>query len=207
MASNQLYIGNCKIASNKSDVTGQFVDLQGEKYYQIQNVHNMADFFISIVSDSDHWMFISSNGSLSAGRKDRNNALFPYYTDDKIHDYKGITGSASYFIIEKEDRNYLWEPFTEESSDFYKITRNLYKSVYGNSLIFEEVNHDLGLCFRYAWFNSEQFGFVKKSVLINQNDTKLKVKVLDGIKNILPYSWDYLCSVQFRLIAPSPAKH
>jgi hypothetical protein len=197
MRLKNIFIGDSKLNTADNGVFGQFVDLEGEKYYQIQNVHHMADFFISIVSDSDHWMFISSNGSLSAGRKDRNNALFPYYTDDKIHDYKGITGSNSYFIIEKADRNYLWEPFTEKSSYFYKITRNLYKSVYGNSLIFEEVNHDLGLCFRYGWFNSEQFGFVKKSVLINQNHEKVNVKILDGIKNILPYGVDYAFQNEF----------
>jgi len=67
----------------------------------------MPDFFISIVSDSDHWMFISSNGSLSAGRKDRNNALFPYYTVDKIHDYKDISGSKTFFLVEKDEYSFL----------------------------------------------------------------------------------------------------
>ena len=136
----------------------------------------MPDFFISIVSDSDHWMFISSKGSLSAGRKDRNNALFPYYTDDKIHDYKGLTGSKTYFLVEKNRKTFLWEPFTDNSAKFYKITRNLYKSIYGNKIIFEEINYDLGLSFRYGWYNSEKFGFVKKSSVTNieKSDTTLK---------------------------------
>ena len=71
----------------------------------------MPDFFMSIVSDSDHWMFLSSNGSLSAGRKDRDNALFPYYTDDKIHDYNGITGPLTIVLVEKDGKTFLWEPF------------------------------------------------------------------------------------------------
>ena len=188
---DKIYIGNSEITSNKGNVSGQFVEIDGEKYYQIQNYHEMPDFFISIVSNSDHWMFISSNGSLSAGRKDRNSALFPYYTDDKIHDYKGITGSKSYFLVGKNNRNSLWEPFTDESPKFYNISRNLYKSIYGNSLIFEEINHDLGISFKYGWYNSEEFGFVKKSSLTNLNTETLKVKVLDGIQNILPYGVDY----------------
>lgn len=188
---DKIFIGNSEISSNKGNVSGQFVEIDGEKYYQIQNYHEMPDFFISIVSNSDHWMFISSNGSLSAGRKDRNSALFPYYTDDKIHDYKGITGSRSYFLVEKNNRNSLWEPFTDESPKFYNISRNLYKSIYGNSLIFEEVNHDLGLSFQYGWYNSEQFGFVKKSTLLNHDKENVKVKILDGIQNILPYGVDY----------------
>ncbi len=191
MNKDRIYIGNHDVTSTHKEVTGQFVEFEGEKYYQIQNYNEMTDFFISVVSDSDHWMFISSNGSLSAGRKDRNKALFPYYTDDKIHDYKGITGSSSHFLVEAKSCTKLWNPFTEESEKFYSISRNLYKSVYGNSIIFEELNHDLELSFRYGWFNSEQFGFVKKSSLHNLSNDTLKVKMLDGIKNILPYGVDY----------------
>ena len=191
MIDNQIFIGSSDIKLNKKKVSGQFINLDGEKYYQIQNYNEMDDFFISIVSDSDHWMFISSNGSLSAGRKDRDNALFPYYTDDKIHDYKGITGSRSYFLVEKQNHTFLWEPFTDNAAIFYKINRNIYKSIYGNKLVFEEVNHDLGLCFRYTWMNSEKFGFVKKSSLLNLNSKDTNVRILDGIRNIMPYGVGY----------------
>jgi len=187
----KIFLGNNEVITDKAKIVGQFVEIGGEKYYQIQNYHEMPDFFMSIVSDSDHWMFISSNGSLTAGRKDRNNALFPYYTVDKIHDYKGITGSKTYFLVDKNDKTILWEPFTDESQKFYKITRNLYKSIYGNKIIFEEVNADLGLSFQYGWYNSEQFGFVKKSGLTNNNKTAINIKILDGIQNILPYGIDY----------------
>ncbi len=191
MKNSKIYIGNSEINTRFDGVAGEFVEMDGEKHYRIRNFHKMPDFFMSIVSDSDHWMFISSNGALTAGRKDRNNALFPYYTDDKIHDYKGITGSRSYFLVELSDKKYLWSPFTDESAEFYRITRNLYKSNFGNSLVFEEINHDLHLCFRYGWHNSEQYGFVKKSVLQNLAETPVKVEVLDGIRNLLPYGIDY----------------
>ena len=39
-------------------VEGQFVNLQGERYYKISNVDQMAPFFISVVSASDHWLLI-----------------------------------------------------------------------------------------------------------------------------------------------------
>ncbi|MCF8367253.1 MAG: hypothetical protein K9H16_15805, partial [Bacteroidales bacterium] len=86
MKNESIYLGRNAINTLPSEVAGNFVVIDNEKYYQIRNFHEMPDFFISIVSDSDHWMFLSGNGSLTAGRKDRNNALFPYYTDDKIHD-------------------------------------------------------------------------------------------------------------------------
>ncbi len=167
-------------------VEGQFVEIENEKFYKISNCNQMPDFFMTIVSDSDHWMFISSNGSLSAGRKDINNALFPYYTVDKIHDYRDITGSKTCLLVTTGEKTYLWEPFTPESEKIYSVQRNLYKSIYGNKIIFEEINEDLGVGFQYGWYNSEKFGFIKKSVVSNQNKANVTIDVLDGIKNILP---------------------
>ncbi len=151
----------------------------------------MPDFFMTIVSDSDHWMFISSNGSLSAGRKNRDNALFPYYSVDKIDDFCGITGSKTVFLVEKAEKTFLWEPFSKELASVYQVERNLYKSEYGNKIIFEEINHQLDIAFQYAWYNSEKFGFVRKSVVTNRGKNSLKIKLLDGITNILPSGVDY----------------
>jgi len=191
MEHKKIYLGKNEVNTLQTEVSGQFVEIDHEKFYQIRNYHLMPDFFISIVSDSDHWMFISSNGSLSAGRRNRDNALFPYYTVDKIHDYKNITGSLTCVLVEKNNKTLLWEPFTDDSQRFYKITRNLYKSIYGNKIIFEEVNEELGLCFRYDWSNSERFGFVKKSSLTNLKKSTARVEVLDGIQNILPHGVGY----------------
>ena len=132
MNKRAVYLGNVLLKSDETEVKGQFTEIGNEKFYQISNCNRMADFFMTIVSDSDHWMFISSNGSLSAGRKDRNNALFPYYTVDKIHDYKGITGSKTLLLVTKNEKTSLWEPFSDESEKIYSIQRNLYKSIYGN---------------------------------------------------------------------------
>ena len=186
MKSKSIYLGNTLINYQRAEVEGQFVEIENEKFYKICNYNQMPDFFMTIVSDSDHWMYISSNGSLSAGRKDRNNALFPYYTVDKIHDYRGITGSKTYFLITKNKKIYLWEPFSEESEKTYKIQRNLYKSIYGNKIIFEEKNIELGIGFQYGWYNSEKYGFIKKSIIRNYNTESVNVDLIDGIKNILP---------------------
>ena len=186
-----IFWGNTEINSDKQVVKGDFVEIQNEKFYKISNYNKMPDFFMSIVSDSDHWMFISSNGSLSAGRKDRNNALFPYCTVDKIHDSSGITGSKTILLIGKDEKIYLWEPFTAESEKIYRTKRNLYKNIYGNQIIFEEINVDLGVRFQYGWNNSEKFGFIKKSVVSNLNKKSINVDVLDGIKNILPNGIDF----------------
>lgn len=162
------------------------VQIQGESYYKISNSDALRPFFMSIVSDSNHWMFISSNGGLSAGRKDSDNAIFPYYTDDKITESADITGSKSMFQVQKDGISHLWEPFSDRLAGKYRITRNLYKHVYGNKVIFEEENHDLKLTFRYAWNSSDKYGFVKKSTLSNNSLGEVQVSILDGIQNIVP---------------------
>ena len=67
-------------------VSGGFVDFAGERYYAIYNVDRMKPFFISVISNADHWLFASSTGGLTAGRVSPENALFPYVPVDKIHD-------------------------------------------------------------------------------------------------------------------------
>ncbi len=184
MNKKEIFLGETSLKDKGAHVNGGFITIQGERYYKISNYNQMPDFFMTLVSDSDHWMFISSNGSLTAGRKDRDNALFPYYSDDKIHDYAGITGSKTIVLVEKNERNYLWEPFSKELSALYKIERNLYKSIYGNKIIFEELNLDLGVAFQYGWSYSEQYGFVKKSTISCIGDEPFKIEILDGIRNI-----------------------
>ena len=191
MSRKTVYLGSTKLDQSSKEIKGQFVDIQNEKFYKISNCNLMPDFFMTLVSDSDHWMFLSSNGSLSAGRKNRDNALFPYYTVDKIHDSKGITGSQTYFLVDKNNKTSLWEPFSDESEKIYSIERNLYKNIFGNKIIFEEINLDLGVGFQYGWYSSEKFGFVKQSLLSNRNDEPISIEVLDGIKNILPSGIDF----------------
>ncbi len=38
------------------------------------------------------------------------NALFPYYTDDRIHDSYDQTGSKTIIFVTKEKRCFMWEP-------------------------------------------------------------------------------------------------
>lgn len=182
-----IYFGAQRNQISNKEVQGQEVNLNGETFYKISNVDSMRSFFMSIVSNSNHWMFISSRGSLSAGRKDSNNALFPYYTDDKISESAETTGSKSIFIVATAERKYLWEPFSERQNGLYKLSRNLYKNTFGNKIIFEEINHDLNITFSYEWNSSDKYGFVRKSNLTNNGVEVLSIKVLDGIQNILPF--------------------
>jgi hypothetical protein len=60
--------------------------IDGESCMAIKHYDQMPPFFMSVVSASDVWLFVSSYGSLSVGRDCPEKAMFPYVTDDKIHD-------------------------------------------------------------------------------------------------------------------------
>ena len=170
------------------EVDGKPVTIFGQAYYKIENCDAIPSFFISIVSGYDHWLFISSNGGLSAGRQDADQAIFPYYTEDKITDNYDSTGSKTIFRVFNDNGYLLWEPFSNRQYGQYHLERNLYKNYLGTSLIFEEINHSLCLKFRYSWRTCERFGFIKTCWLEHTNlaGESLQVQILDGLQNILP---------------------
>jgi len=165
----------------------KYVELLGEGFFKISNVDQIRPFFMSIVSDSNHWMFISSNGGLTAGRKNAEHSLFPYYSDDKITESTEVTGSKTILDVKRDGERQIWEPFSDRYYGLHDISRNLYKNLFGNSIIFEEINHDLKLTFRFQWNSSNAYGFVRTSTLSNQGGKEVTISILDGIQNIIPY--------------------
>ncbi len=169
------------------EVKIESVKIGNEDFYTITNVDSMRPFFMSIVSDSNHWMFIASNGGISAGRKNPDYSLFPYYTDDKITESAEQTGSKTVIQIDKNGSSHTWEPFSERSAGLYKCIRNLYKSRYSNSVLFEEINTDLGISFQYQWCSGNEYGFVRKCKVVNISSAESAITIMDGLQNILPY--------------------
>ena len=112
---DELHVGD-----NSSSVSGEFTEFKGERYYAIRNVDKMSPFFISLVSDSDHWLFISSNGGLTAGRVSPQTALFPYVTVDKIHENITHTGSKTLLRVHHNSNCEEWEPFNMEHDGRYQ---------------------------------------------------------------------------------------
>ncbi len=172
--------------SKVNEVGGEFVDFDGERYYAIRNVDRMGPFFISVISSADHWLFVSSTGGLTAGRVSPETALFPYLTVDRIHESWLHTGPRTIIRIQADGQQRLWEPFNLEHSDRYTINRNLYKNVLGNKICFEEINHDLGLEFRYTWASSDTYGFTRNCELSNVSGRDLNIEFVDGLQNVLP---------------------
>jgi hypothetical protein len=168
-----------------SEIAEGFVEIDGEGFYVIPDVDRMAPFLMSIVSDSDHWMFVSSRGALTAGRGSAASALFPYETDDRLHQAAGVSGPVTAVRHWGADGTELWRPFRDAMRS--GVRRHLYKSAVGNQVLFEEVNEALGLIFRYRWAGSESFGFVRAASMTNTGDRPARVDLIDGLLNLVPH--------------------
>ncbi|MEX0678333.1 MAG: hypothetical protein WD063_14725 [Pirellulales bacterium] len=165
---------------------GEFIEFDGEQFYRIGNYDRMPPFFLSVVSAEDHWMFLSSHGGITAGRRDADHALFPYYTDDKLRDHAESSGGKTILRVRRGGKEFLWEPFSARSEGRFRVSRSIAKNICGNRVVLEEHNEDLGLSFLAGWENSRKFGWVRRCRLKNTGRTSLSADFLDGIQNILP---------------------
>lgn len=168
-------------------VSGDFTQMDGDTYYKISHFDQMPAFFISLVSDQDHWLFAGSTGGLTMGRVSPDKALFPYVTVDKLYESTPHTGPKTIVkVVQSSGDAVFWEPYNREHDDRYHVTRNLYKNLLGNVLCFEEINHDLQLAFRYSWQFSSEFGISRQCRLENLSEQSCSLEILDGLQNILP---------------------
>src|SRR5215468_3442068 len=133
---DSVFLGKQPIARLERKVDGELVDYDGERFYRILQAEAMKPFFMSIVSDSDHWLFVASNGALTAGRQSPKFALFPYTTEDKIIDSAGVTGPHTAILATRAGVTHLWHPFRESGLLVYGVTRRIAKSVLGNRIVF-----------------------------------------------------------------------
>ncbi|NCC65614.1 MAG: hypothetical protein EOM15_13270 [Spirochaetia bacterium] len=166
---------------NHTTSEGFIVTEQG-LWYAIDSYDELEPFLMSIVSPDDLWMFISSTGSLTAGRKNADHALFPYCTSDKVTENYPTTGSHT--IIRIDDN--VWQPFSQGYAKNADIQRTLYKHEAGNRIMFCEYHASYHLEFRYAWASSPRYGWVRSASLRNASDYPRRIQILDGVQNIVP---------------------
>ena len=185
-----VFLGNHQLPESESAASGRLVEHGAETYYAIDRAEGMRPFLMSVVSDSDHWLFVSSNGALTAGRRNAKNALFPYTTEDKLTDSVNVSGPYTALIIGQGGQRKLWEPFRDSSELVYRTSRTLEKSTLGNKLRLSEVNTDLEVSFGYRWSTSHEYGFVRECELENRSREAITVRVLDGVQNLLPSDVD-----------------
>ena len=181
--------------------------LAGKKarFLKVEQVDRLPDFLMNLVSPQDQWMYLSSNGALTAGRVDADNCLFPYYTQDKLIDLEATTGCLTHIRV-KDQPSQHWQPFSKERSQLELIDRTLYKRPEGNEIIFEETHKTLRLQFSYLWTYSPEFGFVRQVELTNAGDRPVDLQLLDGFHNLIPYGLDQAFLNRFSNLADAYKK-
>ncbi|MEX2443242.1 MAG: hypothetical protein WD492_06545 [Alkalispirochaeta sp.] len=173
--------------------SGRSVVEEGTAYYEIRDSDQMKPFLTTIVGSSNHWMYLSSSGGLTCGRRNPDHALFPYYTDDKIHESIHTTGpftALRVYPASTGDTAALWVPFSDRYRGLDRISRRLLKSHAGDQVVLEEHNRTLGMIFRYTWRFSRRYGFVRTAQLRSEAAYARGVDILDGVRNVLPAGVD-----------------
>jgi len=156
-----------------------FTTIDGEPFVTIRNVDRMPPFLMNVVGNGDVWMFVGSNGGMTAGRRDPDHAIFPYATVDKLLAMPQASGPVC--LIESEGT--LWEPGRGAA---VHGSRHLHKHGCGTSVVFEETHEPLGLRLRWQLATSDAFGIVRRCLLKNVGRAAVPLRMLDGWHQMLP---------------------
>ena len=183
-----IYVRNCALFKSNFEMiaTKQYSSktvAQDAEFIEIENYERLPPFFMSLVSRDNLWTYISSLGSLSAGRESEDKVIFPYVTVDKIHDSYGVTGPRT--LIEMEDGT-LWEPFSPHVSPEAYSKRVLAKKSLSNCIRFTERSRNESITFSYSWQPAGRFGLARRVHVENHGPETRRLNILDGITNIMP---------------------
>ena len=166
---------------------GRFEERDGETWYTIDAVDELAPFLCSVVSDRDLWMFLSSRGGLTAGRVDPDGAIFPYLTADRLHSAASDTGPATYLRIEGgADGPQDWTPFHPDAGCTAGAVRRFRRHRHATQFEFEAEHPRLELLIRARWSPAGDLGWARRVEIENRSSLPLRVRGLDGLRNLLP---------------------
>ena len=162
---------------------GRLCIRDGLEWYRVENYDLLDPFLVNVTSRGDLWLFVSSTGALTAGRRSPEHALFAYETDDRLHRSGGRTGP---FTLIRAGGAAPWEPFAFHAP-YGAVRRSLAKTLCGDRLTFEEHNPELGLTFRYTWATAADYGLVRTCELeASAGASPRGVELLDGLIDVLP---------------------
>lgn len=149
----------------------------------IPDVRRLDPFLMSVASVSDVWLFMGSHGGVTAGRRDPDHAVLPYYTEDKLADVAHVTGPLTMVRSAAFDGRW-WEPAGRDCGE--DTTSWLAKTVLGDEVVFGVRNHARGLEMRSSWRSSPTFGIVRECRLANVGNETVSLEIVDGLQNLLP---------------------
>lgn len=167
---------------------GEVRSFEGIEWYRVEDYDLLDPFLVNVTSPDDLWLFVSSTGALTAGRRSPEHALFAYETDDRLHRSGGRTGPFT--LVRVGGAADPWEPFAPHAP-YGQVRRSLAKTLCGDRLTFEEHNPELGLTFRYTWAAAADYGLVRTCELaVSADASGCDVELLDGLIDVLPSGVD-----------------
>jgi len=155
--------------------------LDGTSHAAIDGVDLLAPFLMNVVSNGDAWLFLGSNGGMTAGRRSPDEAVFPYRTADKLLRQPHDSGVACLLRVDGR----LWEPW-RPPHPVPGRQRRLLKHELGTSVVFEEEDLEAGLRIRWRLAPTEAFGLVRLCSLENLGPRPVDIDLLDGWHHVLP---------------------
>lgn len=173
---------------NLEEPAGRFVDDDGETWYRIDRSDCLPPFFVALASDSDVWAFVSTAGSLAAGRRDAEGSFFPYETVDRIHRRWEHTGPRTWIRIrDGVGAARLWQPFAPRLLQAEGGgERSAWKNLAGTRLRLRELSPDGRLVFEQEWSSAAALGLVRRARLWAVSSARCRVQVLDGLLDLMP---------------------
>ncbi len=171
-----------------SAMTGAFIDEGGQRWYRIDAFDQQPPFLMTLAGDSDLWAFISTAGSLTAGRRDAEQAFLPYETVDKIHLRWEHTGPRTWVrLLDDDGVATLWQPFAP-LLDGPRPARSVWKNLSGTRIRFRELHPSGRLAFEHEWSGAAGLGLVRSARLwaVGDGAAPIRVQLLDGLLNLQP---------------------
>ncbi len=164
---------------------GAFVDEGDETWYRIDGIEHADPMFMALAGDSDLWAYVSSAGTLAAGRGDAEASFLPYETVDKIHLRWQHTGPRTWIWLDgAAGGRELWQPFAQCPGARIG-RRSLWKNLSSTRIRLREEHPAGQLWFQFEWFTCADLGLVRSARLQATRDP-VRVSVLDGVLNLQP---------------------
>ncbi|MFN2319789.1 MAG: hypothetical protein ABR500_08920, partial [Dermatophilaceae bacterium] len=161
--------------------------VDGETCHVIDAAESLPTFLMTLTSASDVWAYLTSNGGITAGRRNADRAIFPYRTEDLVADAADNTGGVTRLqVTDAAGVTSEWWPFHPVRPELPAVHRRLLKTDLGDVVHLEEERPDLSATVRVTWRVSPTFGLVRTVTLSCADARGIDVTVLDGIRNVLP---------------------
>jgi hypothetical protein len=114
-----IQLGTTQLKSHRDAPAGDYVNELSRRWYRIHHYDRMAPFLVSVINPDDIWMYLSTTGGITAGRRSRDSAFFPYTTVDKVTDSHGDTGGYTSILVSRGHESFLWMPLQWSTPSVY----------------------------------------------------------------------------------------